>query len=112
MKLILKFTIVALAAFLVSCATVDVTKTSKGYYAPTKASDVEIFATRPDKKYEELGIVTVMNFPPSEIAKMHNALREKAAPLGANAVIITSDQVVNNGWDITRMASGVAVRYK
>ena len=75
------------------CATVDVTKTAKGFYNPTDPNDVEILLTRPEKSYVELGTVTATGFRVSETAKMHNAIRAKVAPLGANAAILTSEGI-------------------
>lgn len=94
---------------LVGCATVDVTKTAKGAYNPTNPNDVEILLTRPEKSYVELGTITVTNFPPADTAEMHNAIRAKIAPLGADAAILTSQGIGPN----SRMwAMGVAIRYK
>jgi hypothetical protein len=79
---------------LVGCATgVDVTKTAKGAYSPTNPNDVEILLTRPEKSYEELGTVTVNGFNTSYTAEMYSAIRAKVAPLGADAVILTSQDI-------------------
>lgn len=101
------------AASISSCVgTVGIVKTGKGAYSPSSASEIEILKTKPEKAYEELGVVDATNFPVNGVAKMHNALRAKAAPLGANAVIITDEGLINNGWGIVRYSSGAAVRYK
>ncbi len=99
---------------LVGCATVDVTKTSKGFDAPTKPNDVEIFQTRPDRPFTELGSIATTEWAPSDTAKLHNALREKAAPLGANAVIIVSSGMAPTGsWGTMQMwSNAVAIRFK
>jgi hypothetical protein len=68
--------------------------------------------TRPEKSYEELGTLIVQGFRTSDTAKMHNAIRAKAAPLGANAVILTSQGIVKADWTTTMWAQGVAIRYK
>lgn len=96
-------------AILTGCAVVDVTKTAKGHYDPTNANDVEILMTRPDRPYDELGSVAASQFLPQETAKMHNAIRSKAAPLGANAVILVSTGILPNG---RQWATGVAIRWK
>lgn len=96
-------------AFLAGCAVVDVTKTAKGFYEPTNPNDVEILKTIPDRPYQELGTVTASQFQPEETAKMHNAIRAKSAPLGANAVILTQEGILPNG---RKWATGVAIRYK
>ena len=94
-------------------ASVDITKTSKGFYDPTNPNDIQILKTRPDQPYEELGTVTVTGFAPTEVAKMHNAVREKAAALGANAVILTEEGMILDGWGhMKRWATGVAIRFK
>lgn len=95
--------------FLVGCAMVDVTKTSKGFYNPTNPNEVEILMTKPEKSFIELGTVTVTKYHSDETAEMHNAIRAKVAPLGANAVILMSQGINpdNKMW-----AMGVAIRYK
>lgn len=102
--------LICLALF--SCATVDITKTGKGFYAPTNPNDVEILKTRPEKSYVELGTVTVTGFNPHDTAKMHNAVRSKSAALGANAVILTEEGIIKGSWGPERWATGVAIRYK
>ncbi len=97
------------AILFAGCAVVDVTKTAKGYYEPTNPNDVEILVTRPERSFVELGTVTASRFAPQETAKMHNAIRSKAAPLGANAVILSSSGILPNG---RQWATGVAIRYK
>lgn len=96
------------ALLLGGCAEVDITKTGRGYYAPTNPNTVDILFTRPERRYVELGAVTATKHQARDTAKMHNSLRTKAAPLGANAVII-----INQGFDAQNRlwATGVAVRY-
>jgi hypothetical protein len=97
---------------LAGCAAVDITKTAKGFYNETDPNEVEILKTRPDKPYVELATVTATRFSPSESAKMHNAIRDKSAALGATAVILTEEGIVRGGWGMERWATGVAIRYK
>ena len=97
----------------VGCASVDITKTAKGFHDPTNPAEVMILKTRPEESYEELGVLTVTGFAPSETAKMHNAIRAKSAPLGANAVIITDEGIYTDPWaGPVKYASGVAIAYK
>lgn len=104
---------VALLLLQASCAgTVNVVKTGKGVFPPTSASEIDILKTKPDRAYDELGVVDAMNFPVKGVAKMHNALRAKAAPLGASAVIITDEGIISNGWAMVRFCSGAAIRYR
>ncbi len=97
---------------LAACANVDVTKTGQGSYGATDPNLIDLLKTRPDKKYDELGTITVSGFGASETAKMHNAIRLKAAPLGANAVILTEEGLIPKMFGMDRWATGVAVRYK
>jgi PBP1b-binding outer membrane lipoprotein LpoB len=93
---------------LVGCASVDITKTAKGYYEPTNPNDVEILFTKPTRSYIELGSITATKHKPGDTAVMHNSLRAKSAPLGADAVII-----LNQGFDpYNRLwVTGVVIRY-
>lgn len=100
-------------ALILGCASVDVTKTAKGFYDRTDPNEVEILMTGTDKPYIELGSVTVTGFSPDETAKMHNAIRAKAAELGANAVILKNEGIERDGWGVMRRwAIGAAIRYK
>ena len=90
-----------------SCATVDITKTGKGFNAPTDPNNIEIIMTQPDFIYIELASITATKHNPSETAKMHNSLRAKSAPLGATHVLLLSQGVDNDGllW-----VTGVAIK--
>jgi hypothetical protein len=103
-------TIVVFAS--VGCASVDVTKTAQGSFSPTDPNRVEVLKTRPERAFQELGTITVSGFSSSETAKMHNAIREKAAPLGANAVILTEEGLVQRTFGMDRWATGVAIRFR
>lgn len=91
------------------CASVDVTKTAKGFYEPTNAGDIEILMTVPDRKYVELGTVSTTGWTTGDTAKMHNALRAKTAPLGADAVILTDTGRDYNGY---LWGNGVAIKFE
>jgi len=114
MKITIYTSLLAIAAtFLVGCASVEITKTGAGYFPPTNPNQVEILMTVPTKPYVELGTVTVTGFQSKEEAKMHNAIRAKAAPLGATSVVIQSQGMIPKGYgQFERWATGVAVRYK
>jgi hypothetical protein len=101
-------------SLLAGCSpNVDVTKTSKGFSAQTDPNNVEVLMTRPDKKFAELGAVSTSGWDPSDTAKMHNALRAKAAPLGADAVIIISSGLVPGGFGSMKMwVNAVAIKYQ
>ena len=54
--------VILLLLTLVGCASVDVTKTAKGFYDPTDPNEVEILKTTPNKPYVELGTITATKF--------------------------------------------------
>ncbi len=110
----IKSTITAIltAAFVSGCAVVDVTKTAAGFHAPTNPNTLQILKTLPERKYIELGTITVTGFAPSDTAKMHNAIRTKSAALGADAAILTEEGVLNNGWAMEKWATGVAIKFQ
>lgn len=111
MKFKIIISTIAISA-LSACANVDVTKTSQGYFSATDPNTIDVLKTRPEKVYTELGTITVSGFSASETAKMHNAIREKAAPLGANAVILTEEGLISRTFGMDRWATGVAIRFK
>lgn len=95
---------------MVGCMTVDVTKTSKEVFEATRPDDVEILTVVPsDRKFVEIATIATSKWLPSNTAKMHNALRAKAAPLGSQAVILSSSGIDYEGY---LWATGTAIRYK
>lgn len=99
---------------LAGCSSVRVTRTDKTHHNPTDPNKVEIVLIQPQKPYEEIGTVKVTGFGTSgeDTAKMYNAIRAKAAPLGANAVILTNQGNVTGAFTVKMWAQGVAIRYK
>jgi hypothetical protein len=109
LQVLISFALLALSG----CAAVDITKTGRGYFPPTNPNEVQILTTVPTRPYIELGTVTVSGYQIREEAKMHNAIRAKAAPLGATAVIIQSQGMNPAGFGGgTRWATGVAIRFQ
>ena len=95
------------------CASLDITKTAKGFYDSTDPNEVEILKTIPSRPYDELGTITAVNFDPTDTAVLHNAVRAKVAALGANAAMLTQEGIDSSGgWGTKRWAMGVAIRYK
>ena len=104
-----KLFLVFVVCFLIcGCASVNVTKTSKGFFPATNPNEIEILMTKPERGFIELATVTTSGWNPKSMAKMHNSLRAKSAPLGADAVILMS-----SGLDNSRFywSSGVAIKY-
>jgi hypothetical protein len=108
-----RYLLLCIFFLLLGCASIDITKTAKGFYDPTDPNEVEILKTVPSRPYEELGTITAVNFNPTDTAVLHNAVRTKAAALGANAAILTQEGIDSSGgWGPKRWAMGVAIRYK
>jgi len=109
MKKMCLFSLSCVLLMACGCASVSVTKTAKGYFQPTDPDEIEILVTVPDRGFIELATVTTQKWSAGATAKMHNSLRAKCAPLGANAVVLGS-----SGFDRYSYfwASGVAIRYK
>lgn len=96
---------------LAGCATVDVTKTAKGFFDPTRPDDVDILMSVPGRPFTELATVSTTNWNPNETAKMHNAIRAKTAPLGAHAVILTDSGIVVVRNSAKLWSTGFALRF-
>lgn len=100
---------------LFSCASgsVVVLKTGKGFHSPTQAGVVDILTAFPQEKYEELGVVSASNFEVGDVGKMHNALRDKASTLGADAVVITNQGILPGQGLLkpTRWSEGTAIKW-
>jgi len=95
-----------------ACAKVDITKTAEGFFEPTNPSTVKILKTEPQESFIELGTVIVSGFQSTDTAKMHNAIRTKSAPLGADAVILTDQGLIPLGFGNYEMwATGVAIKF-
>ncbi len=109
MKKVWRFAIPCIFLVVCGCASVTVTKTAKGYFEPTDPDEVEILVTVPVRGFEEIATVTTQRWSTKATAKMHNSLRAKCAPLGADAVILGSSGIDYNGY---YWASGVAIHYK
>ena len=93
-------------ALLASCSHVTVTKTGSGIFPPTNPTMVEIRATIPDRKFDELGMVTVDAY--GDASQAYNMIREKAAAVGADAVILQNQMPIPPRI----LINGVAVKYK
>lgn len=112
-KLIPLVTLLTACTLFTGCGTVEVTKTARGFYNPTNPNNVDILKTVPNRKFTELGIVTASGFLTTETAVMHNAIRTKAAALGANAVVLTEEGFAptTSGGTPKKWANGVALKY-
>lgn len=103
-------TLAMLTLVAVGCTTVEVTRTTKDKYSRTPVAEVKILKTTPAEAYEEIGSVVVSGFKIKEAAKMHEELRRKAAAIGAEAVILTTENV--DAKKDSYWATGTAIRFK
>jgi hypothetical protein len=99
---------------LTGCGTVEITKTGRGFHNPTNPNMVEILMTVPKRNYQELGVFQASGFMRTETAVMHNAIRTKAAELGADAALITDTGLAPTRSNGTPMlfANGVALKFQ
>ena len=93
---------VALACGVTSCSTIGARTTPYAAVPelpPTTPNHVKILQEQPPGPYQELGTIVVDGstepIPPPE--KFEDALRQKAADLGADAVVVVSDRVQPDG---------------
>lgn len=115
MKRILILLAGGLASLLLNaCGTVEITKTGRGFHNPTNPNTVEILMTVPKRSYEELGVFQASGFMRTETAVMHNAIRTKAAELGADAALITDTGLAPTtaGGTPQLFANGVALKFQ
>ena len=108
----MKITTVSVAALtfltLISCTHVSVTKTGVGIYPATSPARVEIRGTVPQhKRYDEVGMVSADIFG-ADPAQAYNTIREKAAAIGADAVILNNQIPIGARMII----NGTAIKYK
>jgi hypothetical protein len=77
----------------------DVTKTSAGFDQPTNPNNVEILYLPPAPgTYQEVGAIVTEGWYVHDIAKMHNAIRDKAAGAGATAVVLQQQYFTGDFW--------------
>jgi hypothetical protein len=93
---------VALACGVSSCSTIGTRTTpyaAAPQLPPTTPNHVKILRVQPPAPYQELGTIVVDGstapIPPPE--KFEDALRQKAADLGADAVVVVGDRVQPDG---------------
>lgn len=119
----------AVALFLLTgCNTVSVNSfqyVGGPAYAPTAPGQIKVLREMPSRPFEKLGQITAE--PSSDSVtnlKIEQALQKRAAAMGANAVIITSDSMEVTGAVVTgpllnrsvermtgRVITAVAIRY-
>ena len=78
-----------LVVFLSGCTSVSYTSLSAKKYSPTVAAEVEMFFTNfPEKEFIVIGTVEVAGPRRAEGPEIFAKIRERAAAVGADAIII------------------------
>jgi hypothetical protein len=117
-----------LGALLLASASVAFPKGKKVEFAPLMslalppktATEVEMFITnKPDRPYDELGLLSRMSWNPKQNPlEIYTLFREKAAAVGADAIIILDPRSGTTGNWVTKTTYGytefraVAVAYR
>jgi len=74
--------------FLQGCAAFKSIHYGEEYSPPTSVESVQLFSHNPEEKYVELGQVTVFGVTHSNREHMINRLKEMAAEMGGDALIL------------------------
>ncbi len=122
--LVLAFVLLPLLA---ACSTVSIdTKQYLGLptYPPTDPATVEILRQPPVRPHERLGEIVAEPSGSPPVSEIENKLRQAAAKIGANAVVIVADRTERMGTVVSgpwwgrridqvygRVIVGVAIRY-
>lgn len=90
--------LIASVLALASCATVDAQTTAYvgvEHPAPTLANEVQIMRVAPTRPFVRLGeiLIDASVDPAPPITQVEEKLREQAATLGADAVVVVYDQI-------------------
>jgi hypothetical protein len=95
------------------CASsVEVTKLTPESYPASQPAQVEILKIKPDKPYAQIADVSAMQFPNSQSERRYAEMRAKAAKVGADAILITSEQTFRRDFVLYRSVTGVALKWK
>lgn len=113
-----------------ACATVDAQTTAYvgvEHPAPTLASEVQVLRVEPTRPHVRLGeiLIDASVDPAPPITQVEQKLREEAAKLGADAVVVVYDQIQPVAAYVTgplwsrdietiqgRKLKGIAIRYQ
>jgi hypothetical protein len=120
----------ALTCWLVACASLDASTTHYAgapHYPPSNPASVQILHTQPTKPHDRLGeiIVDVSTHSATLGNDVEQKLRQEAAKMGADAVVVVYDRlqpmgayVMGGYWDQSvetvteRDVVGVAIKYR
>ena len=129
-QLVLAGLVAALAGLLASCASIDSQSTQyvgAPHQLPSDPAKVVLLRTEPTRPHDRLGevLVEASTDPAPPIEEVEKRLREQAAKIGADAVVIVLDRIQPTGMYVTggwwnqsleaisgRKLIGVAIKYK
>ncbi len=86
-------------------------------YAPTDPSSIIVLRSEPPRRFQTLGQIIVEPEKPMPVPEIEQKLREAAAGMGANAVVIQADMTMQAGEDRQQQLSGgqvvtaIAIRF-
>jgi len=98
MKNLINLAFILVLSILTGCATGEATRTSSTHYAETDPKSVQILFEKPSKKYEVIGFVSGEGAKLASQEAVFNAMREEAAKIGADAILMRSDLVETTEW--------------
>src|SRR5258705_2445091 len=98
--------IAALVSLVASCATVDSTTAQyvgAPHYPPSDPAAVQILRAAPKQPYERLGelVIEASTEPAPPVSKVEDKVRQEAAKIGADAVVIVTDRIQPEGMYVT-----------
>jgi len=98
--------IAALASILTSCASVDATSAQYvgvSHYPPSDPAAVQILRAAPKEPHERLGevVIDASTDPAPPVSKVEEKVRAEAAKIGADAAVIVTDRIQNEGFYYT-----------
>jgi len=109
----MKYAAILMIAVLSACSTTQVYQNPGATYAPTGAGQVAVFYSQPSQAYDVLGVVSATRWKPGftdpSVSDALPQLREAAARLGADAVIVRASRSNN---DRHTVVEGEAIRYR
>lgn len=77
---------------LAGCSGIETVKLTNQKFPATKAENVQILTTKPDRPYTEIAILKSDKYDSDEEQKLLHKMQKDAAELGADAIIITDAQ--------------------
>jgi len=104
-----------ICSLLIGCATGEATRTSTTQYAATDPKKVDILLEKPERAYEVVGFVSAKGGQMLSQSDIFEKMKEEAATLGANAVLIRSDVQEDVNYftgEAWKKGNALAIRWK